>query len=108
MKPLAYAFAQSALMLGGIAAASGLAVFSTPAEARIKCKEGYQVIDGRLIPTPYCSDTYLAQVAREFGTKVSARQIRNNPNKKREVCEFVGQDIRVRHICDAILPRRGI
>lgn len=80
---------------------------SGPASARPVCSGGYQIIDGRKMATPYCSDLYLAQVAREFGSKVSAREIRNNPSTKREVCEFVGQDIRVKPICDMVLPRRG-
>lgn len=85
---------------------AGTARFA-PAEARIVCDEGYRVIKGQKLATPYCMDVYLAQVAREYGTRVSARTILNNPSKKREVCEFVGQDIRVKNICDLVLPRRG-
>jgi hypothetical protein len=76
-----------------------------PASARIKCKNGYQIVDGNRLATPFCQDNYLAQVAREYGTRVSAREIRNNPNKKREICEFIGQDIRVRHNCETITPQ---
>lgn len=78
-----------------------------PADARIVCEKGFRVIKGRLLGTPYCQDLYLAEVAREFGVRVSAREILNNPNKKREVCAFMGWDIRVKHICDGVLPRLG-
>ncbi len=76
-----------------------------PASARIKCNNGYQIVDGNRLATPFCQDNYLAQVAREYGTRVSAREIRNNPNKKREICEFIGQDIRVLHNCESITPQ---
>ncbi len=76
-----------------------------PASARIKCKNGYQLVDGSRLATPYCQDNYLAKVAREYGTRVSAREIRNNPNRKREICQFIGQDIRVRNNCATIAPR---
>ncbi len=71
------------------------------ASAGIRCKGPYQILSGgSLIYTPYCGDGYLARVARTYGTRVSAKAIRNNPNKKKEVCEFVGQDIRVSEICE--------
>ncbi len=85
-------------------AIAGLALAAAPAQARITCQNGYQVVDGNLIATPYCQDSLLAQVAREYGTRVSARTIRNNPLRKRDVCRLVGQDIRVQTNCNAILP----
>ena len=92
-----------------LAAAVGVlaiaAVPSDPAVARIACKNGYQIVEGQRMATPFCQDNYLAQVAREYGTRVSAREIRNNPNTKREVCQFVGQDIRVRSNCETITPQ---
>ncbi|MEO1206309.1 MAG: hypothetical protein AAFV45_08250 [Pseudomonadota bacterium] len=70
------------------------------AAAKIKCNGAYQVIKGAgEIATPYCGDNYLARVARDFGVRVSAKTIRNNPNKKEEVCRLVGYDIRVQDIC---------
>lgn len=74
------------------------ALFAAPAAA-IKCERGYQRVQGNLIATPYCQDQYLAQVAREYGFKSSAKKIRNNPNYKKEVCRFVFSDIRVQQTC---------
>lgn len=78
-----------------------------PAEARVVCSKGFRVVNGQPLATPYCQDLYLAQVAREYGSRVTAREILNNPNTRREVCQFVGQDIRVKDHCDLIVPRRG-
>jgi hypothetical protein len=90
----------------GIAGLVGT-VIATPGDARIACKKGFQIVDGQWLATPYCQDIYLAQVAREYGTRVSDREILYNPNRKREVCRFVGQDIRVKQNCETILPKRG-
>ena len=97
----------AAVVLAGAVGLGGILLGSGSLEARIVCKEGYRLLKGQRLATPYCQDLYLAQVAREYGMRVSARQILNNPSRKREVCEFVGQDIRVSHNCDTILPRRG-
>ena len=71
-----------------------------PANARsIKCANGYQLVAGNYIATPYCQDALLAQVAREHGMRASADRIRYNPNYKREVCRLVGNDIRVSEHC---------
>lgn len=67
--------------------------------AGIVCKESYQVVRGQEIATPYCADNYLAQIARKYGMRVSNAEIRNNPNRKREVCRFIGHDIRVSDNC---------
>jgi hypothetical protein len=75
------------------------AALSTPAAAGIKCKKGFQRVEGNLIATPYCQDQYLAQVAREYGFRASARRIRNDPNYKKEICRFVFNDIRVQTTC---------
>lgn len=80
-----------------------------PAEARIRCVNGNQVVNGSLLATPYCQDELVASVAREYGMKVSASEVRNNPNYKRNVCQFVGRDIRIYQACiDAnSVGRRG-
>jgi len=82
---------------------------AAPAEARIKCVNGFQVVNGSQISTPYCQDNLVAQVAREHGMKVSEAEVRNNPNYKRHVCQFVGRDIRIYQACiDAnSVGRRG-
>lgn len=72
---------------------------SAPAEARIKCVNGNQIVNGSPIATPYCQDELVATVAREHGMKVSAAEVRNNPNYKRNVCQFVGRDIRIYQAC---------
>ncbi len=71
----------------------------TSAHARIECKDGFQIVDGAWIATPYCEDDYLAVVARDHGMKVSASSVRNNPGVKEEACKLVGYDTRVREDC---------
>lgn len=82
---------------------------AAPAHARIVCQGDYQLVQGNLISTPYCADNYVAKVARQYGFKVTDAAIRNNPNTKREVCRFIGHDIRVSQYCnnEAIRGRRG-
>lgn len=80
-------------------AVTGLAFAPAPAEARIKCVKGFQIVNGSPIATPYCQDNLVAQVAREHGMKVSEVEVRNNPNYKRHVCQFVGRDIRIYQAC---------
>jgi hypothetical protein len=78
----------------GVAAAAG------PASA-IECEGNFQVQkSGNLIATPYCQDGYLAIVAREYGMRVNAQEIRYNPSEKERVCRLVGEDNRVRDTCD--------
>ena len=93
-----------------ISAATATVAFalSTPALA-IKCQNGYQMVQGNLISTPYCQDQYLAQVARQYGVNAPAAELRNNPNYKRNVCRLVGRDIRIQETCSHVTPegRRG-
>jgi len=90
---------RGALALVGCAAGA-LMLGSMGAEARIKCHEGFQVVNGREIATPYCTDAYIAQVAREHGFKATAQQVRNNPSFRNKICRWVGSDIRIREDCD--------
>ncbi|MCC7252548.1 hypothetical protein [Hyphomicrobium sp.] len=91
--------------LGRSAALAALALplaafgMAPPAEARIRCENGYQIVNGSPISTPYCQDALLGRVARARGWKVSDAAIRNNPNLKRHVCQHVGRDIRVYMAC---------
>jgi hypothetical protein len=81
-----------------------------PASAHgIVCHDGAQLVAGSYISTPYCQDLLLAAVAREYGVKASAESIRANPNIKRDVCRFVGRDIRASEACGTFNPfgRRG-
>lgn len=97
-----------------VAAATGMGVLiaafyatTTPAAAAIRCDRGFQITKSGEISTPYCQDNYLAQVAREYGMQASAARVRNNPNYKREVCRFVGRDIRVQQNCLDEFNSRG-
>ena len=80
------------------------AAFAVPAEARIECHDGYQIVQGHALATPYCQDDLLARVAREHGMKETAQAIRSNPNYKLEVCRLAGRDIRVRENCINAFP----
>ena len=88
---------QTALCL---AAAGTLAFGAGPASAAIKCDGPYQVMkNGQSISTPYCEDDYLTKVARGYGLRYTARQVRWDPSVKQRVCEVVGHDTRVRETC---------
>lgn len=78
--------------------AAGLVTLVSPASA-INCNGQYQIVQGQELATPYCQDNYLAKIARQYGMHVSDATIRNNPNKKAEVCRFMGFDTRVSNIC---------
>lgn len=83
-----------------LSAVAAMAITTTsPATAKIRCKGPFQVIQGNQIATPYCGDNYLAQVARGYGSSVSARAIRQSPSKKEEICNWIGHDPRVQDIC---------
>jgi hypothetical protein len=77
-----------------------IAFGSAAAQARIVCREGYQVVNGQEISTPYCNDNYVARVAREHGFKASNETVRNSPSLKNEICRKFGSDIRIREYCD--------
>ena len=86
-------------------ATAGLAVTMVqPAAATIKCLNGYQVVDGAMLSTPYCRDNLVAAVARQYGVNAPDAKIRNNPNFKRHVCRLVGQDIRIKEACEEVNP----
>lgn len=82
-----------ALAVGAILAGVG------PVSAKIVCRGAFQIVDGQPIATPYCEDSNVAQVAREYGIHVSAREVRSNPGTKARICRFIGQDNRVRSAC---------
>ncbi len=72
----------------------------------IQCKGRYQVVSGNLISTSYCEDSYLVVVARKYGYSVSKSTIRNNPNKKRDICQQIGHDNRLSGICNTKIFKR--
>lgn len=87
----------SAPTKSGMAAAAALLLSLAavaPTSAAIQCKGPYQVTSHGLLSTPYCEDTYLAQVAN-----MDPRVVRQNPNAKDVACQLVGHMPRVSHIC---------
>ena len=70
-----------------------------PVWAGIRCANGFQEVGRGLIATPYCQDELLFRVAREYGFKTTAEAIRSNPNHKRNICQFIGRDIRAQQPC---------
>jgi hypothetical protein len=99
----------SKFLVAGLVVVSGAIVLVSAggAEAAIRCKDGYQIVQGNYLATPYCQDDLLARVAREYGMRASAAAIRGNPNYKKEVCRLVGRDIRVQNHCLDAFPGRG-
>jgi hypothetical protein len=85
-------------------AAIALGFAMTGPAAAIDCKNGYQLVQGSYLATPYCQDALLAAVARDYGMGATAAEIRANPNYKRRICRFIGQDIRVQENCQTINP----
>jgi len=82
-----------------LAALAAALCLSHPTSAEIRCQGSFQVVGGQLIETPWCEDNNLAQVARAYGTKVTAREIRSNPLLKQQLCRFIGYDLRVKDTC---------
>lgn len=80
-------------------AAAAILAAPTAATAKIRCEGPYQIVQGNHLATPYCGDGYLAKVARSYGSSVSAHTIRQNPNKKQEICQWIGHDTRISDIC---------
>jgi hypothetical protein len=83
-----------------LAAAGVLVIGCAAAQAKIVCNGDYQVVNGSEISTPYCSDGYVAAVARQRGMRVSDAEVRNNPGKKDEICRWIGFDSRIRSYCN--------
>jgi hypothetical protein len=82
------------------ALAAGLMAAQTLPAAAIECDGNFQIMrNGGRIATPYCQDTNVARVAREYGMRVSAEAVRQNPSVKERVCRFAGDDLRIRDAC---------
>ncbi len=73
--------------------------FAAASEAKIACRDGYQRVRGQDLATPYCQDKLVAQVARQYGSRVSDNAILYNPSAKAEACRFVGHDNRLTTAC---------
>jgi hypothetical protein len=88
------------LGLAAVITVEAISAWPQPVEARIECSGPFQVVRGHgKIATPYCEDEYLAQVARGYGIQVPGNAIRQNPNRKEDVCKTIGHDSRVNDIC---------
>lgn len=95
------------LNLAIITAALGIAGANS-ADAKIRCNGAYQIVKGQgEIATPFCGDNYLGSVARGYGIKVSDAEIRNNPNRKAEICRHIGHDIRIQDVCAGLRDDDG-
>jgi hypothetical protein len=70
----------------------------------IQCKGNFQVTKDGLISTPYCQEQQIAIVARSYGWKVTASEVRNNPLKKVELCQILGGDVRLKGSCAGYGP----
>jgi hypothetical protein len=90
------------------ALASGLfALAYGGAEARIVCDGNYQIVRGQPVSTLYCQEQELARVARKFGWRISANEIRSSESKKAQVCRAIGFDNRVQQVCAPYQPFGG-
>ena len=79
---------------------------ATALAAKIKCKGIFQVTKNGLISTPYCQEEEIARVARSYGWKVTAAQVRNDPLKKVYICRALGNDNRLKGACGAYAPEQ--
>lgn len=97
-------------LAGALAALSGLVALafslplSAPAEAKIVCRDGLQLVQGSYLATPYCQDALVAQIARQAGFKVTDHEIRWNYGKKMEICRVIGRDNRISSACIDAFP----
>lgn len=96
--PAAVALATSALTL----------TTATQLAHAITCAGNVQVNKNSRIITPYCEHEQMAKVARSFGVRTTGKRLRNNVNHKRQVCEFIGHDVRLSSVCGGLrLEDRG-
>ena len=87
--------------LAFLLAGAALALGAGSASAKIICNGPYQIVSGQPIATPYCEDAYLAEVAREYGMRVTASAVRSSPSIKERICRIIGHDNRVQSACTA-------
>jgi len=87
------------IIASAIVGAGLLALVSGGADAAIRCDGNYQDVNGQPVSTLYCREMNLAHVARQFGWRVSADEIRYSESKKAQVCRAIGFDNRVQEVC---------
>lgn len=97
----------AAVVAAGALSVIAAGTLSQPASAAIRCEGNFQITKHGRIATPYCQDNYLAEVAREYGMRVSNKAVRYNVGVKERVCRVVGYDLRVKDTCANYLPDRN-
>lgn len=90
--------------LGCAGLAAGVTIGSAVAEAKITCKDGFQLSAGNWISTPYCNDEHLAEIGRRHGFKVTGAELRRDYGKKDDLCRSVGRSGLARHYCPLETP----
>lgn len=75
-------------------AGTGMALSTSPAEAKIRCAGPNQVTKYGLISSSYCEDVYLAKISGYH-----PKAMLYNPKAKDAACDAVGHDTRVAHLC---------
>jgi hypothetical protein len=90
---------RSAALFAPVAVLAAALSLADAASAEIRCNGTFQIVAGQLIETPWCEDSNLAEVARAYGTKVTAQEIRKRPLLKQQLCRFIGYDLRVKDTC---------
>lgn len=95
------------LAVAGFLSAVAFGMPSKTASAAVYCAGNFQITQHGPITTPYCQDNNLAQVAREYGMRVTNEAVRYNVGIKKQVCRLVGYDIRVKNTCSNYLPDSG-
>lgn len=92
------------MLILGTATALIVNITAQSASAAIRCDGNFQITEHGPIATPYCQDNYLAQIALEYGMRVSGEAVRYNVGVKKRVCRLVGHDIRIKDTCGDYLP----
>jgi hypothetical protein len=95
---------RTGMLILGTATALIISITAQSASAAIRCDGNFQITEHGPIATPYCQDNYLAQIALEYGMRVSGEAVRYNVGVKKRVCRLVGYDIRIKDTCVDYLP----
>ena len=84
-----------------VIATTAAGLLAAPASAKIRCKDGYQIIPGvGLHASPFCEIKYLANIARgSYGITTSFKRLRASMSEREDVCRAIGHDHRVYSIC---------
>ncbi len=90
-----------------LAAVIATVSWASQAEARIECRDNFQITKYGPISTPYCEERQIARVARSYGFAVTDAEVRNNPNTKVYLCQIIGGDNRLKGSCAGYNAPRG-